>query len=1163
MLRSAAHHAKQALTVPRYYGQGLLKVFTTDPVFLWAQAIAFKTLVTLLPLILLAVGIFGQVLRKEDSFTTVAEFLRGFLPRAQSDGLVELLLQLQQASGELTLVGGVFFLVTVVTMFSTLRYVVGSAMGESRHQMRTLVGGYLFDLRMAAQVGSLFLLSFVITAGARVLSARSGSFATQLGLDAGLVTAAASGLLHTVTVLIPYVLTVGMLAQLYHFVPRPRASVRSALAGAGAAALLFELAKNGFAYYATYVADFDRYAEQGEGLGGLGGVFGLILAFVFWVYVSGLILVVGAVVVALHERRAQPAEVADPQAVGAQAGGVPPPPRADRGRGRRARRERRPARPDARPDARGGRTRRRRGGVRRESSGRTGPRTLVSHARRLACGLLPGRPRVTARLFALVLALAALGPARAQAPLTLVNDSTTVRSVAFDVSDGESLLVSNLELQVATTAPPPSYLFGLVGGDDGGAYPLIPVELAKDAVRLQRYYVESGFPLAAVDYAVALDTTSNTGAVTFEITEGPPLLIDRVTFAGPGQSDVAAVLAPEIRDDWDQFTRRTNVRPGDRLDAFALVRLQSETIGWLRNRGYAWADAGAEQFPDSTGLRAGVRVKVNVGTRARIGRVVVEGDTSLSAGVISREIPVQSGDLFNASALVEGQREVFGLGLFSLALVDLDPSAARGDSTVNVIARVRRGPSRVLNAFGGYFSDGGVTVRSSATHRNAFEGARQLSLNLEARTGIGGISGRSVSGGPITDYRASVSFRQPYVFDRRLSYTLQPSYRVRDDEIESSTQLELANTLLLTRAPLQTVALSLAGRVRDLSRGLGLRLLDAGQFALPPGPFLPDTLESTTGGLGLDIVFGKLDDPLQPTRGFVLRPSLALAAGDVNFGRGRLAASVTVPLRRRVGVVARVTVGGLAPFRNTSPDAVADYVLFRDQLFYAGGTSDVRGWATTLLGPKTFSVTPPVQTPGVVPDPSKVTSPTDVGYIGIGGRYKASASVQLNLPLALGPQWGANLFVDAGQVAAPSTAPTLALLRAGGSPADATLADQLEKEGGVRVGAGAGIQYLTPVGFVSIALGVKANPSYLDRRAAAQVYCGSSIDDGVCFSGGTPAGGVPLDGSGRPVEGADIPGYVDAKLSGTDFDPDLIPTGGLLGSLFRRTQIHIAIGQTF
>ncbi|HEX8298110.1 MAG TPA: hypothetical protein VF594_03040, partial [Rubricoccaceae bacterium] len=39
------------------------------------------------------------------------------------------------------------------------------------------------------------------------------------------------------------------------------------------------------------------------------GVFGLVLAFVFWIYFSGLILIAGAVVTSLHERRTVPAAV--------------------------------------------------------------------------------------------------------------------------------------------------------------------------------------------------------------------------------------------------------------------------------------------------------------------------------------------------------------------------------------------------------------------------------------------------------------------------------------------------------------------------------------------------------------------------------------------------------------------------------------------------------------------------------------------------------------------------------------------------------------------------------------------------------------------------------------------------------------------------------------
>lgn len=764
------------------------------------------------------------------------------------------------------------------------------------------------------------------------------------------------------------------------------------------------------------------------------------------------------------------------------------------------------------------------------------------------------------RLLLLALAILAF-PARAQAPLTLVDDNTQVKTLGFDFEGTQTLFVQDLELQIATKPRPGSFVRLLAGGGDE-VYPFSPIELARDVVRLTRYYETSGFPRAQVDYEVVLDTTSNTVGVTFLVEEGPPILIGDVNFRGPGQSDVAAVLAPEIRSDWARFTTRTAVRAGDRLDLFALVQLQGQTVSWLRNRGYAWADAGAEQFPDSTGLRADVRVKVNVGSRVRVRRVRVEGDSSLASSVITREIPIAPGDLFDASALSEGQREIFGLGLFQLALVNVAPEAVRGDTLVDVIARVRRGPSRIVNGFAGYFSEGGLTLRGAATHRNAFGGARQLGVDFEWRTGEpnislpgflgGGQTQRSVTGGPIRDFRVSLPFRQPYVLDRRLSYTSQPSYRVRDDQIESSTTLEFSNAFLLALAPLKTAALGFTGRRRDLSRGLGIRLLDAGRFALRPDPFLPDSLRATTGIVSLDVVYGALDNTLQPTRGFVLRPSLAVSGGGVTYARARLAGSVTVPVRPRVGVVARATIGAIRPLGDTSSDAVGDYILLRDQLFYAGGTSDVRGWAAARLGPKTFSVTPPVETPGEIPDPSQITSPRDVNYVGVGGEMKASASVQLNLPLPLGPQWGANVFLDAGGVWGPAAAATAGLIRAGGARADSTLADKLEQEGGVRIGTGASIQYLTPVGFVSLGIGFKVNPSYLDQRDPAEVYCGSSIstapqgqEEVVCFSGANPGPDEAL-------------GYVDARLNGTDFNPDAIDS-----RFFNRLQFHISIGQTF
>ena len=136
--------------------------------------------------------------------------------------------------------------------------------------MRSVLGGYLFDLRMVAQVGSLFLLSLAITTVASVIRARSGAAAAAVGLDPGLAESAGGAVAQTLSFVVPYVLTVGMLVQLYYYVPRPRPPWRSALWGAATGAVLFEAAKRGFALYATYLADFDRYAAEGPEAGALG-----------------------------------------------------------------------------------------------------------------------------------------------------------------------------------------------------------------------------------------------------------------------------------------------------------------------------------------------------------------------------------------------------------------------------------------------------------------------------------------------------------------------------------------------------------------------------------------------------------------------------------------------------------------------------------------------------------------------------------------------------------------------------------------------------------------------------------------------------------------------------------------------------------------------------
>lgn len=280
----------------RYYGVGLYLELSTKHVFLWAQAIAFKVLVTVIPIVILATGIIGRVLQREDAFDTVALFIRELLPPNKSQGLIDFMNQLQSASGTIVGIGGIGLFLSAMSLFITLRIAVSNAFEQDWHQERSLLRGYLFDARMVVQVGALF----VLTVGVSVFlpSLINDVLIGRIQENEQWIRWLWNRTLWATGLLLPLFITTVMFFHLYYFVPKPHPQKRSALVGATIAAVLWEATKQAFTYYATYVGQFNRYNTET-----LGNTFGLIVAFVFWVYFSGVALMIGAVLASLREHR--------------------------------------------------------------------------------------------------------------------------------------------------------------------------------------------------------------------------------------------------------------------------------------------------------------------------------------------------------------------------------------------------------------------------------------------------------------------------------------------------------------------------------------------------------------------------------------------------------------------------------------------------------------------------------------------------------------------------------------------------------------------------------------------------------------------------------------------------------------------------------------------
>ena len=285
----------RAQQAARYYLQGLYREIAGKNLFLWAQAIAFKVLVTIVPIVLLATGIAGRLLRGNDAFAAVVRFIHDFVPPRHADQLVSFLEQLQQASTAIVGVGGAGLFLSAVSLFITLRIAVSNAFEQDWHEGRSIIGGYLFDVRMVIQVGLFFILTVGISVTTQ--SILSPPILKSLGTDAQWILEGWQRTIRLISLSVPFLLTTAMFFQLYYFVPKPHPRKRSALIGAVTAGALWEAMKQAFTYYATYVGQFDRFGDV------LGNTFGLIIAFVFWVYFSGIVLMIGAVIASLREHR--------------------------------------------------------------------------------------------------------------------------------------------------------------------------------------------------------------------------------------------------------------------------------------------------------------------------------------------------------------------------------------------------------------------------------------------------------------------------------------------------------------------------------------------------------------------------------------------------------------------------------------------------------------------------------------------------------------------------------------------------------------------------------------------------------------------------------------------------------------------------------------------
>jgi len=433
------------------------------------------------------------------------------------------------------------------------------------------------------------------------------------------------------------------------------------------------------------------------------------------------------------------------------------------------------------------------------------------------------------------------------------------------------------------------------------------------------------------------------------------------------------------------------------------------------------------------------------------------------------------------------------MDIVRLAAVDVPPDSAN-DSSVVVVMRIAQNPEHLIKGEAGYISNGGVTSQATWTDRSWLGGLRTLTVAATAQTGLVALESPAQQ-----LYRLNLTAFQPYVGHRTLSAAGGPFIEYRSDLTDRSWAAGFQGSLVWAPAPLRSVTLgySISHR-RVYDYGIGSDLAPS-QYLPLLGLATPEAageLQRTrnTNALTLEGSYGKLDQIANPRKGYVLRPRIQTSLPGFNtteYVLFDLGATWYLPLTKRVGLTLRGAAGRIYPFGNSvatvgQESPFVSLLRLRDITFTAGGSRDVRGWGTLLVGPKLPQVRLEHEGDSTVTVADR--------YPPIGGLARLLGSAELHFPMPfLSEKFQPYVFYDAGRVWTPD----------GRFAPDAGVLDQDRFYQGVGIGIG----YETMVGAIQVALGYKLNPSPLDLRAPQDV-----LD---ALAGGTPVESAPTSSSRR------------------------------------------------
>jgi outer membrane protein insertion porin family len=566
-----------------------------------------------------------------------------------------------------------------------------------------------------------------------------------------------------------------------------------------------------------------------------------------------------------------------------------------------------------------------------------------------------------------------------------INEGPRTRIDRIRIAGNHALPATEIEKQILSQ---PGGIF------KSGA--LVQETLDEDIQAIAGLYFSKGYRTSVIAPDVSLSPDRTQADIQINIHEGMQTIVSEIMITG------LHVISQQAA--FDAFS----LKNGSPFFEDALEKDKNKLTELISETGRPHVQVQTQVTFTDNPSQAKIEYRIDEGPYVMMGDVIVSGNFTTRERILKNEMEIKAGDPFSLKKLLQSQKNIRNMEIIRSVQFQSCGLKEKADR-VNLVVAIEEAKPYILDAGIGYETEKGAFAHTRLEDRNL------LGENIKAwaEAEISQIG-----------YKGETGLTEPRLMESRISADALVYAEDRSEFNQNFGVQILGSSLAFSRKWENKISAGVAfnAEQRQLYGDTDLFYQSNQSAYLTANGFAPRSLMMITPKLQYD------------TRDSFIRPSKGIfAAGSVDVSRG-IDSDLDHFLRYRLDAryyktpLNRVTVACYARWGYIEP-MNSERILANDQLFFLGGSANVRGFDENMLR-------------------------FDTNNNPVGGLSSVSGTIEARIDL--GNQIELCLFTDSGNLSQYQVS---------------------NISSGFRTSAGIGLRYLTPIGPIGLVYGFK-----LDRE---------------------------------------------------------------------------------